>query len=122
MNEITKLKTVQDYCDLFGIEALHPLISIVNCDKMKPIRHGRRLYNIYGILLKDSDCGIMNYGKSVYDYEKGTVLFAAPVQVMGINDDGQLHQPGGMGVSIPSGTTARHPIGTLNKRLYIFFL
>ena len=56
MNEITKLKTVQDYCDLFGIEALHPLISIVNCDKMKPIRHGRRLYNIYGILLKDSDC------------------------------------------------------------------
>lgn len=95
MNEITKLETVQDYCDLFGIEALHPLISIVNCDKMKPIRHGRRLYNIYGILLKDSDCGIMNYGKSVYDYEKGTVLFAALGQVMGINDDGQLHQPAG---------------------------
>lgn len=36
MNEITKLDTVQHYCDLFGIEALHPLISIVDCDKMPP--------------------------------------------------------------------------------------
>ena len=55
MNEITKLDTVQHYCDLFGIEALHPLISIVDCDKMSPIRHGRRLYNLYAVLLKDTE-------------------------------------------------------------------
>ena len=90
MNEITKLDTVQHYCDLFGIEALHPLISIVDCDKMPPIRHGRRLYNLYAILLKDTDCGTMSYGRSIYDYEKGTVLFAAPGQVMGADDDGSL--------------------------------
>lgn len=78
MNEITKLKTVQDYCDLFGIEALHPLISIVNCDKMKPIRHGRRLYNIYGILLKDSDCGIMNYGKVFTIMKRGQFFLPHP--------------------------------------------
>ena len=95
MNEITKLDTVQHYCDLFGIEALHPLISIVDCDKMPPIRHGRRLYNLYAILLKDTDCGTMSYGRSIYDYEKGTVLFAAPGQVMGADDDGKLHQPAG---------------------------
>lgn len=95
MNEITKLDTVQHYCDLFGIEALHPLISIVDCDKMSPIRHGRRLYNLYAVLLKDTDCGTMSYGRSLYDYEKGTVLFAAPGQVMGADDDGELHQPAG---------------------------
>ena len=95
MNEITELDTVQHYCDLFGIEALHPLISIVDCDKMSPIRHGRRLYNLYAVLLKDTDCGIMSYGRSIYDYEKGTVLFAAPGQVMGADDDGKLHQPAG---------------------------
>ena len=95
MNEITKLDTVQHYCDLFGIEALHPLISIVDCDKMNPIRHGRRLYNLYAVLLKDTDCGTMSYGRSLYDYEKGTVLFAAPGQVMGADDDGKLHQPAG---------------------------
>lgn len=95
MNEITKLDTVQHYCDLFGIEALHPLISIVDCNKMNPIRHGRRLYNLYAVLLKDTDCGTMSYGRSLYDYEKGTVLFAAPGQVMGADDDGKLHQPAG---------------------------
>lgn len=95
MNEITKLDTVQQYCDLFGIEALHPLISIVDCDKMSPIRHGRRLYNLYAVLLKDTDCGTMSYGRSLYDYEKRTVLFAAPGQVMGADDDGKLHQPAG---------------------------
>lgn len=95
MNEITKLDTVQHYCDLFGIEAQHPLISIVDCNKMNPIRHGRRLYNLYAVLLKDTDCGTMSYGRSLYDYEKGTVLFAAPGQVMGADDDGKLHQPAG---------------------------
>lgn len=95
MNEITKLDTVQHFCDVFGIEALHPLISIVDCDKMNPIRYGRWLYNLYAVVLKDGDCGAMNYGRSLYDYEKGTVLFVAPGQVMGADDDGKLHQPVG---------------------------
>lgn len=95
MREITKLDTVQHYCDIFGVAALHPLISIVNCDKMKPIRQGRRLYNLYAVLLKDTECGTMKYGRGKYDYEKGTVLFVAPGQVIGVEDDGKLHQPAG---------------------------
>lgn len=95
MEEITKIDSVQAYCDLFGIEAQHPLISVVNCDEMPPIRHSKRLYGLYAVLLKDTDCGSMNYGRSIYDYKKGTVLFAAPGQVMGAPDDGQLHKPAG---------------------------
>jgi hypothetical protein len=37
----------------------------------------------------------MNYGRSLYDYEKGSMLFIAPGQVMGSDDDGSLHQPAG---------------------------
>ena len=95
MGDITRIDTVQQYCDLFGIEALHPLISVVNCYEMQPIRHSKRFYNLYAVLLKDTDCGSMSYGRSIYDYEKGTVLFAAPGQVMGADDDGKLHQPAG---------------------------
>lgn len=95
MGEITKIETVQDYCSLFGIEALHPLVSVVDCGKMKPIPHGKRLYSLYAVLLKDTDCGAMGYGLSMYDYRAGTVLFAAPGQVMGADDDGRLHQPAG---------------------------
>lgn len=120
MNEITKLDTVQHYCDLFGIEALHPLISIVDCDKMPPIRHGRRLYNLYAVLLKDTDCGAMSYGRSKYDYEKGTVLFAAPGQVMGADDDGKLHQPAGWALVFHPELLRGTPLASMMKD-YTYF-
>lgn len=120
MEEITKIDTVQHYCDLFGIEALHPLISVVNCDEMPPIRHSRRLYNIYAVLLKDTDCGAMSYGRSRYDYERGTVLFAAPGQVMGAKDDGQLHQPAGWALVFHPELLRGTPLARLMKD-YTFF-
>lgn len=95
MGDITRIDTVQQYCDLFEVEALHPLVSVVNCYEVQPIRHSKKLYNIYAVLLKDTDCGTMNYGRSLYDYEKGSMLFIAPGQVMGSDDDGSLHQPAG---------------------------
>lgn len=70
MGDITRIDTVQQYCDLFEVEALHPLVSVVNCYEVQPIRHSKKLYNIYAVLLKDTDCGTMNYGRSLYDYEK----------------------------------------------------
>lgn len=95
MGDITRIDTVQQYCDLFEVEALHPLVSVVNCYEVQPIRHSKKLYNIYAVLLKDTDCGTMNYGRSLYDNEKGSMLFIAPGQVMGSDDDGSLHQPAG---------------------------
>mgnify|MGYP002993386310 CR=1 FL=1 len=88
MGDITRIDTVQQYCDLFEVEALHPLVSVVNCYEVQPIRHSKKLYNIYAVLLKDTDCGTMNYGRSLYDYEKGSMLFIAPGQVFGHEADG----------------------------------
>ena len=83
MGDITRIDTVQQYCDLFEVEALHPLVSVVNCYEVQPIRHSKKLYNIYAVLLKDTDCGTMNgqTGKMVGDLptSKGKFwgLFAA---------------------------------------------
>lgn len=95
MSEIMKVDTVQQYNDYFGVETLHPLVSVIEGSKGKPLRFGKKLYNIYAILLKDANCGNLKYGKSIYDYQQGTMLFLAPGQVMGSEDDGQLHQPEG---------------------------
>ena len=46
-------------------------------------------------MLKDTDCGQLKYGRSIYDYQKGAMLFLAPGQVLGSEDDGLLHQPEG---------------------------
>lgn len=95
MSDIMKIDTVQQYNDYFGVETCHPLVSIIEGSKAKPLRYGRKLYGVYAVLLKDAVCGSLKYGQSIYDYQRGTMLFIAPGQVMGSEDDGQLHQPEG---------------------------
>lgn len=95
MNEIMNINTVQQYNDYFGIETRHPLVSVIDGREAKPLRFCRKLYNLYAILLKDTDCGQLKYGRSIYDYQKGAMLFLAPGQVLGSEDDGLLHQPEG---------------------------
>lgn len=95
MSDIMKIDTVQQYNDYFGVETCHPLVSIIEGSKAKPLRYGRKLYGVYAVLLKDAVCGSLKYGQSIYDYQRETMLFIAPGQVMGSEDDGQLHQPEG---------------------------
>jgi AraC-like DNA-binding protein len=95
MNEIRRIDDIQGYNDYFGIETLHPLVTVIDGCEAKPLRYGKKFFNVFAILLKDLDCGTLRYGRSVYDYQRGTMLFIAPGQVMGSEDDGQLHQPEG---------------------------
>ena len=67
MNEIMKIDTVQQYNDYFGIETLHPLVSVVDARYARPTPLGRKLYGVYAVLLKDGDCGSLKYGRSIYD-------------------------------------------------------
>lgn len=79
MSEIMKVDTVQQYNDYFGVETLHPLVSVIEGSKGS-LSVREKLYNIYAILLKDANCGNLKYGKSIYDYQQGTMLFLAPVR------------------------------------------
>ncbi|PKP41970.1 MAG: AraC family transcriptional regulator [Bacteroidetes bacterium HGW-Bacteroidetes-13] len=62
----------------------HPLITIINvCDlEVKQEMVGVKVVtNLYCIALKDEHCG-MEYGRTSYDFEKGTLLFTAPLQAL----------------------------------------
>lgn len=41
----------------------------------------------YSIILKDTDCGELKYGRKKYDYQEGTLVFLAPGQIVGTDDD-----------------------------------
>lgn len=43
MSEIMKVDTVQQYNDYFGVETLHPLVSVIEGSKGKPLRFGKNL-------------------------------------------------------------------------------
>jgi AraC family transcriptional activator of pobA len=92
MNEISRINTVTEYNNLVGQETLHPLISIVDFSKIDPLCYFRKQMGIYIIFLKDLKCGNMTYGCNSYDYEEGSLIFVAPGQVYGIEDDGQKRQ------------------------------
>jgi len=120
MNEIMKIDTVQQYNDYFGVETLHPLVCVIEGKKAMPLRFCRKLYNVYAILLKDTDCGNLKYGRSIYDYQRGAILFLAPGQVMGSEDDGQLHQPEGWVLAFHTELLRGTPLARL-MREYSYF-
>ena len=120
MSEIMKIDTVQQYNDYFGIETCHPLVSVIEGKKARPLRFCKKLYNIFAILLKDTNCGNLKYGQSIYDYQKGTMLFLAPGQVMGSEDDGVLHQPEGWVLALHPELLRGTPLASLIRE-YSYF-
>lgn len=85
MEEVIKLDTVDAYNKLFGLETLHPLVSVI--DLSKATRFPTRFtlhYGIYALFLKQVKCGDIRYGRQTYDYQEGTVTSFAPGQVTAI--------------------------------------
>ena len=72
MEEITKIESIDQYDQLFGLETLHPLVNVIDFSKAT----------------KTVDYYRMNigYGRKYYDYQEGTVVCMAPGQVIGIDN------------------------------------
>ena len=83
MKEVIKLDTVDQYNRLFGLETLHPLVSIVNLSEaLRFPTHFTMNYGVYALFLKNVKCGDIRYGRQTYDYQEGTVTSFAPGQVV----------------------------------------
>lgn len=98
MEKIIKIDSVECYNNLFGLETLHPLVSVVD------FRNATRFpsqftmnYGIYALFLKETLCGDIRYGKQKYDYQEGTVVSFAPGQVAEVTMRPDA-QPAGQGI------------------------
>lgn len=83
------------YNEWAGVETQHPLAGFIDFSTVKPMRHVRKLYGFYAVFLKDMNCGELRYGRQYYDYQNGTLIFVAPGQTFGAEDDGTVFQPTG---------------------------
>ena len=92
---LLNIETISEYNDMLGVGTLHPLVSVVDLSKAKPIRHMRHTFSFYTVYLKEVKCGDLIYGRQYYDYQEGTVVCLAPGQVIGIEDNGETFQPKG---------------------------
>lgn len=83
MEDFIRLDAVAQYNQLFGLETLHPLVSVIDLSKATLFpTHFRINYGVYALFLKDTKCGDIRYGRSRYDYQEGTVVCFAPGQVV----------------------------------------
>jgi len=98
MDEILKFDTVSQYNVFNNHETLHPLVSVIDFSKAKPRKLRKSYFGFYAVLLKDVKCGDLRYGKNLYDYQEGTLVFVAPGQMAGIESSEEVYQPKGHGV------------------------
>lgn len=92
---ILHIETIAEYNKLLGMETQHPLVSVIDLSKVRPLRHIRNTFSFYVVFLKEVKCGDLIYGRQYYDYQEGTIVCLAPGQVIGIEDNGKVYQPKG---------------------------
>lgn len=92
MSEIIRLNTISDYCERYGCPMMHPLITLVDVDKMTNLRHELKSCGFYCVFFKDKE-GKLVYGLNHYEFEEGTLVFVAPDQVFGTIEDDAIGRP-----------------------------
>lgn len=98
MEEILKFDTVGQYNVFNNHETLHPMVSVIDFSKANPRKLRRSYFGFYAVLLKDVKCGDLRYGKNLYDYQEGTLVFLSPGQMAGIESSEEVYQPKGHAV------------------------
>ncbi|MGI6219417.1 MAG: helix-turn-helix domain-containing protein [Bacteroidaceae bacterium] len=117
---LLNIETVADYNNLLGVETQHPLVSVINLDQAKPMRHMRHTFGFYVVFLKDEKNCDLIYGRQRYDYQKGSVICLAPGQVIGIEDTGKDFQPHGWALCFHPDLIRGTNLGR-NMKEYSFF-
>lgn len=93
-DEIRTIKHICEYDAMVGAETLHPLVNVVDFSRLPPMRNigFKRLFGYYAVYLKGRKYSELHYGRDTYSYEEGALVFMAPGQVAGTEDDGVPHQ------------------------------
>ncbi len=90
-NHLLRLESLLQIHELFGLpHPKHPLISLVNGTQYRVEMHRLpepHVLGYYKISYKPRLSGRLKYGQGYYDFNEGGLLFAAPGQIIGGNDN-----------------------------------
>ncbi len=117
---IVRFDTISQYNAFNNHETLHPLVSVIDLSKAAPRQFARMNYGFYTIFLKDVVCGDLRYGKQYYDYQEGTLIFLAPGQFIGVENNGEYYQPQGHALVFHADLLLGTPLGR-HMHEYSFF-
>lgn len=94
MEKIIQLDSVDTYNKLYGLETMHPLVSVIDLTRAtKTVNHIQINYGVYALFLKGGkECDI-KYGRREYDYQEGTIVSFAPGQVVRVDMKEEVAHP-----------------------------
>lgn len=85
--------TVQDFNDYYGLETLHPLVSVVRFNKPAKLEEATYYYGLYALFLKENKGCKLSYGRTEYDFDEMTVTSFAPGQVIHVEPNPEVTTP-----------------------------
>lgn len=98
MEDIISFDTIAQCNARCGQPTHHPLVTALDLSQSPPTKAIKTRFGVYAIYLKESRCGDIRYGHTLYDYQEGTLVFIAPGQTVEIireNPEEEYYQPSG---------------------------
>lgn len=94
MYEIIQLDNINAYNELYGLQTLHPLVTVVDLTKARHMaNHVKMNYGVYALFIKHGVGCTLRYGRQKYDYQAGTVVSFAPGQLVQVDmEDEEVRQ------------------------------
>ena len=88
--DIITADTIQQYNQFFGVKTMHPKIGIIYFDRSENQPTHKMTFGFYALYLVKTVGTTMDYGKTKYDFDDGTMICLAPGQTIGVH-----RMPGG---------------------------
>ena len=88
--DIITADTIQQYNQFFGVKTMHPQIGIIHFNRSENQPTHKMTFGFYALYLVKTVGITMDYGKTKYDFNDGTVICLAPGQTIGVH-----RMPGG---------------------------
>lgn len=88
--DIITADTIQQYNQFFGVKTMHPKIGIIYFDRSENQPTHKMTFGFYALYLVKTVGITMDYGKTKYDFDDGTMICLAPGQTTGVH-----RMPGG---------------------------
>lgn len=78
--EEVRFNTVQEFNDYYGLETLHPQVSVMRYDQERTLHEATYHYGLHALFLKENKGCRLSYGRTEYDFDEMTVTSFAPGQ------------------------------------------
>ena len=88
--EIVTADNIQQYNQFFGVKTLHLQVGIIHFNRSENQPTHKMTFGFYALYLVKTVGITMDYGKTQYDFNDGTVICLAPGQTIGVH-----RMPGG---------------------------